>query len=96
MKLSENQFDQRVSLTGVVTAFMAFVTMMTGFAAMIGGWYTFSNRIGNSEAAIVELKQERAQDQIERAKLNDTLVQVNSTLGTVKQALDDNHIHLTQ
>ena len=95
MRWMENvEVERKISLTGVVTATMAFVTMLTGFAAMIGGWYTFSNRIGNTEVAVVELKQENEADKLERAKLNDTLNRVNSTLGAVEQALEDNHIHV--
>jgi len=95
MRWMENvEVERKISLTGVVTATMAFVTMLTGFAAMIGGWYTFSNRISNTEVAVVELKQERQQDREQMDKVNDTLNRLNITIGSFRQALVDNHINI--
>ena len=81
------KLDTNISLTGLIGATMAFT-------ALVGGWYTFSNRIGNTETAIMELKQQHDVDIIQRDRLNDTLNRLDNTLGVIEQALEDNHIQI--
>jgi len=76
-----------ISVTGVLTAIMAF----TG---VIGGWYTFDYRVQTTEKAIMFLNVENEKRAADERRLNDTLNQANGLMGRIIQALDDRNIHV--
>lgn len=77
--------ERRLSLTGALALVMSFT-------AVIGGWYNFNYRI-QANYTTIEQEQKEIDHLVDlQQKTNDTLVQLNMTIGRLNQRMDDSKV----
>ena len=77
--------EKRLSLTGALAILMSF-------SAVIGGWYSFNYRVQQNTKGL-EDEQKEIDSLVEiQSRTNETLMQLNMTIGKLNQRMDDSKI----